>query len=180
MISFLRFVGVMNAAVWLGASLYHLLAVGPFFSTAAARWVLGEPQATGAGLMLWHRLYTLQYLCVGVAWAHLLTEWVYLGRGPSRFQGWMLSLMLTLTLAGDLELRHGVEPAHWTRLNAKANAEEKARAQRNYPLWSALWMSTQAGLTLAVILFSSRTLMATPGPRFMTQGKFRTPDSLDP
>lgn len=180
MISFLRFVGVMNAAVWLGASLYHFMAVGPFFSTAAARWVLGEPHATGAGLMLWHRLYMLQYVCLGVAWAHLLTEWVYLGRGPSRFQAGVLSLLLALTLAGDLELRHGVEPAHWIRQNPKAAADDKARAERGYPLWSAIWMCTQTGLTLVVILFSSKTLMATPGPRFMTHGKFRTPDSLEP
>ncbi|MBI1839795.1 MAG: hypothetical protein HYR88_02955 [Verrucomicrobia bacterium] len=180
MTSFLRFVGVMNAAVWLGASLFQLFAVSPFFGSAATRWLLGDAHALGAGLMLWDRFYTTHYLCLGVAWIQLLAEWVYLGRGIPPFHRWALTSLLVLGVLGHVELNRWVTPAHWNRYQPKASAESRASAERTYPLSSAVWMTTNVALDLTVLVFSLRILMAVPGPRFMTQGKFRTPDSLDP
>ncbi len=179
-ITFLRFVGVMNAAVWLGGSAFHLLAVAPFFATPAVRWVLGDVHATGAGLMLWQRFYVLQYTCLTVSFLHHIAEWVYIGRPISRATGWMLGTLLVLALLGNLELDRAVVPAHWARGNPRATPEDRARAERGYPLWSTLWLSTNGALGLVVLVFSWRVLTASHGPRFVTQTKFRTPDSLDP
>ena len=178
-ISFLRFVGVMNAAVWLGGSAFHLFAAAPFFGSEAVRWLLGDLHASGTGLMLWQRFYLLQYLCMGIAWLHLLAEWVYLGRGVSRFNGWVLSAILCIAVTSHAEMSLAVEKAHWNRRNARVTAEERDRAARVYPLWSGVWTATNAVLGLAVLAFSWRTLTASHGPRFMTQTRFRTPDSME-
>ena len=180
MISFLRFVGVMNAAVWLGACLFHFLVVSPFFGSAATRWLLGEAHAQGSGLMLWERFYTVHYLCLALAWLHLLAEWVYLGRSIPRFHGWALSLLLVLGVAGNMVLNRRVTPLHWSRYQPQVQPEIRANATHSYPLWSAVWTTTNTALGLTLVVFCIRTLLANPGPRFMTQGKFRTPDSLEP
>lgn len=179
MISFLRFVGVMNAAVWLGGTVFHLFAVAPFFGSSAVHWLLGELHAGGTGLMLWHRFYGLQYLCIGIAWLHLLAEWVYLGRSVSKFNGWALSIGLSLTLTSHAEMSQGVEKAHWKRQNSNVSVVDRERALRVYPLWKGVWIATNAALGLTILAFSWKTLTANQGPRFMTQGRFRTPDSTE-
>lgn len=180
MITFLRFVGVMNAAVWLGGSAFQLLAVAPFFATPASRWLLGDLHAGGVGLMLWHRFYTLQYLCLGVSVLHHAAEWVYIGRPMARLNAILLGVILALSLLGDQTLQRAVTPAHWTRGNTHASPQDRARAERVYPLWTTAWEVTNGLLCALVLLNSWRTLTASHGPRFVTQTKFRTPDSLDP
>jgi hypothetical protein len=179
-ISFLRVVGLMNAAVWLGGSLYHLLAVGPFFSSAGIKWLIGDFYAGGVGLMAWQRFYALSYLCISVALLHLVAEWVYLGRGISRFNGGLLCLLLTFTLLGNYQMDKVVAPAYYNRTSQKVSAEERARAERTYPLWSTIWNTSTVLLELGILIFSIRTLTVVQGPRFTTQTKFRTPDSLEP
>lgn len=178
-ITFLRFVGVMNAAVWFGGSAFHLLAVGPFFSSPATRWILGDLYAGGVGLLLWQRFYTLQYVCIAIVLLHSAAEWVYLGRGLSRLNAWLMSGLLALSLLGHLELQRAVSPAHWNRQNLKLLAEERARAERVYPLWSAVWQVTNIVLGVGAFFYAWRTLTTNVGPRFVTQTKFRTPDSHD-
>lgn len=170
----------MNAAVWLGGSLYHLLAVAPAFSSAGITWLIGDFYSGGVGLLVWQRFYALHYLCIGVALLHLVAEWVYLGRGISRLNGVTLCLLLSLTLAGNYQLDRVVAPAYFNRSNPKVASTERARAERVYPLWRMVWNTTNLALELGILFFTVRTLTIIQGPRFTTQTKFRTPDSLEP
>ena len=99
MILVIRFIGILNAAIWLGAAVFFTFAVAPAFFVGEAKILGLHPFYLGAmAQLVLARFFYLQYICGAVALAHLLlAEWVYLGRPLPRFT---LGLLLGLLLVG--------------------------------------------------------------------------------
>jgi hypothetical protein len=99
----IRFIGVLNAAVWLGAAVFFALAARPAFLSAEMLSFLPRPHASRAAVVMLDRYFVVQQWCAGAALAHLLLEYVQSGRSMG---GWILGM-----LAGLLGV--GVAGGHW-------------------------------------------------------------------
>jgi hypothetical protein len=98
----LRFLGLLNAAVWLGAVVFLTFGVGPVLFSAEMERLLGAknfPYFSGAiaHLVLVRGVY-LQFACGLFALLHLLAEWLYFGRAPKRRWLGVLIGLITLSL----------------------------------------------------------------------------------
>jgi Domain of unknown function (DUF4149) len=115
----IRFIGVLNAAIWVGAAVFLTCAAAPAFFSSEAKVL----QATGmhpfyAGAMaqlVLARYFYVQYICGAIAFSHLFAEWVYLGRALQRFTLTVLMGLLCLGFAGGLWLQPKLHRLNLTR-----------------------------------------------------------------
>ena len=76
MAGFLRFIGLLNAAVWVGGSVFFsFLAGSVFFSPEVTRFTPPPYNGLVAQAML-ERFFLLHYICGGIAIVHLFADWL--------------------------------------------------------------------------------------------------------
>ncbi len=97
MIGFLRFAGLLNAAVWFGAALCYSLIVGPALHSKEMTGLLTAAYAPyfkdAITQVVAARFLQLQMACAVLALAHVLAEWLYLGKVPQRLWRRLLSIL---------------------------------------------------------------------------------------
>jgi len=72
----LRFIGLFNAAVWMGGSIFFsFLAGSVFFSPEVMRFTPPPYNGLVAQAML-ERFFLLHYICGGIAIVHLFADWL--------------------------------------------------------------------------------------------------------
>jgi hypothetical protein len=81
MIGFLRFIGVINAAVWLGTVVSYTLGANPACFSADMKTALrigpGDSYYTGAiAQVVMSSYYHIALACAIIALLHLLAEWL--------------------------------------------------------------------------------------------------------
>ena len=138
MIGFLRFVGVMNAAVWFGAAVFFSFLVTTVFHNPEVLKVLTWKYSGWVIQFLWARYFDLQLWCAGIALLHLVAECVYLGRPLSRFQLYLLVGLLCSSLIGGFLLQPKVKELHLARYQNNAAPAQVKSAERAYPVWSGV------------------------------------------
>lgn len=142
--------GILNAAIWLGAAIFFTVAVGPAIFSPEMKQVFGEgafPYYSGAvALVVLKRYFILQNLCGAIALLHLFAERLYLGRQWSRFILGLLLVMFGLGLIGGFvvqpkmrELRHSMYYG--------ATQEQKEAAHRAF----GAWHGTSQGANLIIL-----------------------------
>ena len=101
---FLRFLGLLNAAVWLGAAVALTLGFGPALFSSDMGQLLGAKNfpyySAAIAQILFGRYYTLQFVCGLVALLHLLAEWLYFGKSPRHLRIGLLVGLVGLSLLG--------------------------------------------------------------------------------
>jgi hypothetical protein len=141
MIAFLRFVGLSNAALWFGATVFFTFAVGPSFFSEPMLKLLGRPHAGAAAQLVLERYFLLHQLCATTALLHLVAEALYLGRIIHR---WTLGLLLGLLLVG-LIAGYGIQPRlqtlHKIMHLPTSEEEQKTAAASSFRLWHGLSMT---------------------------------------
>ena len=103
-IGFLRFVGILNAAVWFGSAIFFTFGTGLVPFSPEMRNLLGPnnyPYFSGAiAQILISRYFYFQFGCAIVAALHLLAEWLYLGKYPQKLQAGLLVGLAAAALLG--------------------------------------------------------------------------------
>jgi hypothetical protein len=171
----MRFIGVMNAAVWFGGTLFFTVAISPFFSGSELVRILSETYSTLAGHLLADRYYALQYWCGALAVAHLLAEWVYLGRALQRLTLWALIAAFLLGFVGGLVIHPRIKHYHQHRYG-RAEAftpAQKAQGTRSYGVWTKTAFGFQVVALGCIAIYTWRMLNPPVGPRFVPTNKFR-------
>jgi hypothetical protein len=135
MIGFLRFIGIANAAVWFGASVFFTLGIGPAFFSEGMLQLLGRPHAGAAAQIVLERYFLLHQCCGGVALLHLVAESLYLGRRIQRLELGLVLGLFALGLVGGYALQPRLTALHATMYRAAASADERTRAMRSFRLW---------------------------------------------
>ena len=142
MIGFLRFAGLMNAAVWFGAAVSFTLAVAPAIFSEEMRRLLGDhnfPYFKGAiAEVVIARYLDLQMICGLIAIAHACAEWLYLGRPLHRFWTGLLAALVALSLLGDFALQPKIRTLHTIKYSANRPAADRALAAKRLALWHGL------------------------------------------
>ena len=133
MTGFLRFVGLLNAAVWCGSAIFLVVGLPAVFSPELKR--LLTPVGVGfAAETIVARFFVLQYWCGGIALAHLLAEWLYCGRPLWRLNLGLLVVLLSLSLAGGLCAQPRMRALHLTRYYGRTS-EQQLRAAKAFAAW---------------------------------------------
>jgi hypothetical protein len=104
-------VGLLNAAVWFGATFFFIFAADPAATgSSAMKELLGEKSfpyfSQAISQVIGARFYALFLVCAVFAMLHMGAEWLYFGKYPRRF--WLL-LIFGLFLGG-LGQAYGLQP----------------------------------------------------------------------
>lgn len=165
----------MNAAVWFGASLFFTFGVAPAFFTPEMKQILGEVYNGVVAQMVLERYFILQYWCGGIALAHLLAEWVYLGKPLHRLTVGLLLGLFAASLLGGLWLQPKLKKLHQIKYGRSelSTPAQKAQAGKSFSAWhgtaSVINLLALGGLAV----YAWRVTSPGQGPRFISANKFR-------
>lgn len=142
MSGFLRFVGIVNAAIWFGASIFFAVGILPGVFSQEVHNVFRENSAnpfySGAvAQVLFERFFAMQCICGLVALLHLYAEKLYLGRVMPRFGTLLVITLFCFGLIGNFLLQPHMRSLRQTRYFG-ATAEQKEHARRSFNIWHGL------------------------------------------
>jgi hypothetical protein len=168
-IGLLRFVGLVNAAVWLGATVFFLLGAEPAAVSPDMQNLLGATSfpfySVAVAQLLATRYFHLYLACSVVALLHLMAEWLYLGKYPHRL--W-LALVFGLCLAGLLQA-FWIQPrlTEWHRLQF-TRADQRERASRAYRTWRGMSLALEYAAMSGMFLYLWRMTHPSEPTRFLS------------
>jgi hypothetical protein len=176
-IGLLRFLGLVNAAVWFGAAFFFVFAADPATTgSEAMRQLLGErsfpyfslaiSQVIGARFFAWF------LVCALLAMVHMGAEWLYFGKYPRRF--WLL-LIFGLFLGG-LTQSYGLQPKIKRLLlvehGPNTPADQRDSAARAVRLWRAVSTSLNVVLLGGLAIYLWRVANPPDEMRFVGASGF--------
>jgi hypothetical protein len=136
-LGFLRLVGILNAAVWVGSVIFFTFAGAPaFFSDEMIR-LLGRPHAGAAAQVMISRYFLVQQWCAGIALAHLVAEWLYTGRPFQRLTLLLLMFLFIIGLLGGSVLLPRMKELHLKKYAPQTAPEVKRSAERSFAILHA-------------------------------------------
>jgi hypothetical protein len=179
-IGFLRFIGVSNAAIWLGAVFFTMVEVRPSLFSPEMETLLGAgnstffPYLSGAiAQIVWLRCFEFQIVCAGIAWLHGLAEWLYLGRPSRRLSFSLLAGLLALVLSGAIIVQPRLREVQRAARQPSVHNAEREAAVKSY----GSWQITSDLLNLVVIggllVYVWRVTNRTDATRYVSSVKFR-------
>lgn len=170
--------GMLNAAVWLGAAVFCSTAVLAALNSQDMVNLVGVKyfaQLSGAVTqIIFARLYQLQIACALLAWLHLLGEWLYLGRSPRRWLVALLTGLFTLSLMGSLWLGPRLRGLHRAQITPNAQLEARDRAARSLRWWNGVFQAVNVVMIGGVLVYFWRVTKAHEAPRFVRPVNFRS------
>ncbi len=182
MILVIRFIGVLNAAIWLGASVFFTFAAqGTFFSPEAKATGL-HPFWPGlfAQLMI-GKYFQLQSICAAIAIVHLLAEWVYLGRALHRLTAGLLVVLFLIGLIGGLVLQPKMREMHLVKYSMSPDykpvqmpTERRLEAQASFSRWHGVAMGINLVVLGCLVFYFWRVTHPPDNLRFVGTTKFRS------
>ncbi len=180
MIVVLRFIGVMNAAVWFGAAIFFVFGISPAFSTPAIKQLLqGDIYPAAVSILASERFYSFHYWCGSIAIIHQLAEWVYLSRPLQRVTMGVLIGTFILALFGGLWVQPKLLKNHQTayfRSPSPISPEDRRNAEKTYFTWRKTSDIITYLMVAGLAVFSWRVFYSgnTTTTRFAPTNKFRS------
>ena len=179
----LRFIGVLNAAVWLGAAVFFTFAVGPAFFTAEVTDIFHGRFWPGVmAQFVVGRYFYLQQICGVVALVHLVAEWFYLGRALKRLNVVLLGGLLLFGFVGGFWFQPKLHELHLAMYSmneqyqpVSLSVAERTAARKSFRTWHGVSrVMDLVALAGLVVYFwrvthpsdDLRILSATAGPQF--------------
>ncbi len=181
MILVIRFIGVMNAAIWLGAAVFFTFAAAPAFFSGEIKTLGLHPFWPGAmAQLVVARFFHLQHICGAIALAHLLAEWVYLGRPLHRPTLALLIGLLCFGFAGGLWLQPKLKRLNFIKYSmteqykpAAIPAQERIAANKSFRLWHGVASSLNLLALAGLVVYFWRVTHPTDNLRFVGSTQFR-------
>lgn len=176
MIGLLRFVGILNAGVWLGAAVFFTFGAGPAPFSGEMKNLLGAnnyPYFSGAiAQILIARYFHFQLVCAGVAAAHLLAEWLYLGKYPRKFQSGLLIGLCVAALLGGGWLQPKLKALHAATHGVHTRPEIREAASRSFKTWHGVSQAVNLLLVAGLGVYLWRAASPSDPTRFVSAMKF--------
>lgn len=148
-----RFIGLLNAAVWLGATVFFTFLVGPVFFLEEAKRLMILPHIPGAiAQLVIGRYMLLQEWCAGIALVHLVFEWFLTGRPFPKSSLFILIALLGIGLAGNRLLLPKMRELHLTKYALQSTPAQKDAAARAFSILHGTSSATNL-LALGGLLF---------------------------
>ena len=153
MVPVLRFIGLLNAAVWLGGMVFFTAVVGPtLFFSPEIQALISKPRVGAVAQVLVEQYMIGQQWCAGIALVHLMAEWLYFGRLNSKASLWILLGCLGVSLIGTHLLAPRMKELHLRKYAVQTTDEQKAAATRSFGILHGTSQVTNL-LALCGVLF---------------------------
>lgn len=169
---------MLNAAVWLGATVFCSTAVLAALNSQDMVNLVGVKyfaQLSGAmNQIVFARLFHLQIACALLAWLHLLSEWLYLGRAPRRWPVALLTGLFTLSLMGSLWLGPKLRVLHRAQHALNTRLEDRHLAGRSFRRWNNGFQVANVVMIGGVMIYFWRVTKPDDAPRFVRPINFRS------
>jgi hypothetical protein len=139
----LRFIGIVNAAIWFGGGLVFTAVILPGVFSPDVHNLFKQEGASnyyegGVAMALFGRFFVLQYICGVIALLHLFAEKLYLGRTISRLGLAIVVSALAISLVGGAVVQPRLRDFRQTKYSETAGAGEKALATHSFGVWHGL------------------------------------------
>ena len=178
MIRFLRFVGILNGAVWFGAAIFFTFGAGLAPFSQEMKTLLGPnnyPYFSGAiAQILIARYFHFQLACGIVAVLHLLAEWLYLGKYPRKLQVGLLIGLCAAALAGGYWLQPKLKALHAAKYGTSTRPEIREAANRSFKAWHGVSLVVNLLLVGGLAAYLWRAANPSDPTRFVSALKFTT------
>ena len=173
-----RYVGVLNAAVWLGATVFFTVGAGPaIFSDEAAAFLPRAYRARVAELVI-ARLIVLQQICGLVALGLLAAECIRAGRIVRRLALGVVSALFVASLLSGVWLVPRMHAVQQVRYSARSTPEQQAGAARSFNVLHGLSQTVNL-FVLAGLLFHLVQVTRTPDTPTTRWNAFRPQTPTD-
>jgi hypothetical protein len=174
-IGLLRFVGLMNAAVWFGAAVLITFFAGPAMASAEMQNLTGSKNfeyfSVAISQILSGRYFGVFVGCSFVSLLHLAAEWLYLGKYPRRtWAGLVLGLCL-FGVGQDLWLQPKLKQLHREQYTRPQQRESLARSFR---VWNGVSRAVNLVLVAGLGAYLWRVANPSDPTRFVSTTKFRS------
>jgi hypothetical protein len=175
-IACLRFIGILNVAIWLGASVFFTFAVSLAVASGDMRILLGQnyPYFSAAiGYVVAKRFFAVQLICAGMALAHVTAEWLYLGKYPQKsWLGLLVALCLATLLAGGW-FQPRLERWHNLRFGRNTRPIQREAAARAFRTWQTATHMANLLSIAGLTVYLWRVANPPDPTRFVSAVKFR-------
>ena len=177
-IGFLRFVGLLNAAVWFGAAIFFTFGVGLAPFSPEMKSLLGPsnaPYFSGAiAQILIARYFHFQLACAAIAVLHLLAERLYLGKHPQKLQAGLLIGLCAAVLIGGYWLQPRLKALHATKYGTGARPEIREVANRSFRAWHGVSQMVNLLVVSGLAVYLWRAANPSDPTRFVSAFKLTT------
>ena len=185
MILLLRFIGVVNAAIWLGGAVFFTFGVAPAFLTGEIRTIelqggLHHFWPGVMGQLALQRYFYLSFICGSIAVAHQLAEWVYLGRALQRFTLGLLVCLLLVGGAGGLWLQPKLKHLHLVKYGMSAQYKpaplpnaQRLQAAASFRAWHGFAQVINLIGLVGLVIYFWRVTHPSDQLRVLSTPKFR-------
>jgi hypothetical protein len=175
-IGFLRFLGLMNAAVWLGGSVFLTLVARPTLYSEEMASVLKTPSfpyfSEAMAQVFLSRYFHFHIVCALLALLHLLAEWLYMGRPARKFSLALLIGLFALALFGGNVVQPRLSELHKVR-SFDAQPARRDLAAHSFAVWRFVSQSINLVLIGGLVVYVWRVANPSDTPRFISSVKFR-------
>jgi len=175
-IGLLRFVGILNAAVWFGGAVFFTFSAGLVPFSQDMKQLLGPgnyPYYSGAIAELFvARYFRLQLVCGVIAVLHLLAEWLYLGKFPRRVQAGLLLGLCLAALVGGYWLQPKLKGLHAVKYAVNTRPELRAAADHSFRAWHGVSQVVNLLLVGGLAAYLWRAANPSDSTRFVSAAKF--------
>jgi predicted membrane protein len=156
---------------------FFTFAGGPAVFSEDMKSLLGPayfPYFSGAiAQVLIARFFGLQLVCGGIALAHLVAEWLYLGRPLRRFTAYLLVVLLSLGLVGDLGMQPRIKQLHRAKYTSPS-PQVRASAARSLAIWHGVAQGVNLLMLGGLVVYLWRMTNPPDATRFASARKLRS------
>ncbi len=161
--SALRFVGVLNAAIWLGATLFFTVGAGPALFSEEAAAFLPRPHRARVAELVIGRLFVLQQVCGVVGLGLLLVDAIRAGRVVQRLSFAVVGGLFVASLIAGHMLAPKMHRLQQVRYSPRATPQEQAAAVRTFNVLHGLSQAMNL-FVVAGLVFHLHQVSRLPGP----------------
>ncbi len=173
---FLRFVGLMNAAIWFGAAVFFTFGAGPSLFSQDMKHLLGEnqyPYFSGAiAQVVIARYFHLHIICGIVALLHMLAEWLYVSRPLQKFGLGLLLCLLICSFVGGYVMQPRIKDLHARRYALNYSPEARQSAAKSLRAWHGMAQVVNLLMLGGLSVYLWRVARPVGTARFVTPVKF--------
>ena len=174
MIQVLRFVGVLNAAVWVGATIFFTFVAAPAFFSPEMTQLLGRAYSGAAAQIVVKRYFVFHAACGVIALAHLILEWLYSGRPLHRWVLYLLIGILGGALLGDLALQPKMKRLHYVMYARGVTPAQQAQARSTFGWLHGLSQMENLAVLAGLLAYFWQVNHPHSPVRLFGTGKFRS------
>ena len=129
MSGWLRFLGILNAGIWLGAGIFLTFGAGQAVFSPGVLEVLGREKAGFVAQAILSRYFVLQYVCLAVAAVQL---WLAGSSIPGVRPRLVLGVLAVLVLSGGLWLQPKLHDLNKVRYTMSLPEDERKEAGSSF------------------------------------------------